>query len=219
METLLTLHHINIIVHVISGSLALLTAFVILVINKGRTVHRLLGKAFLVLMCITVVTGLIGVIVFGRNTFLLVITILSGYMAFSGYRAVKYKANKPRFLDIIIALLAIGSVAYFLYFFKSIGMIWSPVIIYSTVGYLIMMVIYDLARYLFSTQLYARLWMHEHILKMISAFSGLLSAFVGTVFSNYQPYSQFLPSILGTLIAIGFMITYQTGKKRTLLID
>ena len=219
METLLTLHHINIIVHVISGSLALLTGFVIHLINKGKTAHRLLGKVFLILMCITVVTGLIGVIVFGRNTFLLVITILSGYMAFSGYRAVKYKANKPRFLDIIIALLAIGSVAYFLYFIKSIGMVWSPVIIYSTVGYLIMMVIYDLSRYLFSAQLYAKLWMHEHILKMISAFSGLLSAFAGTVFSNHQPYSQFLPSILGTLIAIGFMITYQTGKKRTLLIN
>ncbi|MFD1257347.1 hypothetical protein ACFQ3S_11115 [Mucilaginibacter terrae] len=219
METFLSVHQINILIHVASGSLALLTGLIILFVNKGKNAHRLLGKVFLVLMCITIVTGLVGVLVFGRNTFLLVITILSGYMAFSGYRAVKYKSNKPRFLDIAVVLIAIGSVAYFLYFFKSIGMIWSPVIIYSTVGYLIMMVVYDLTRYLLSTQLYAKLWMHEHILKMISAFSGLLSAFAGTVFSDYQPYSQFLPSVLGTLIAIGFMIAYQTSKQKSILIN
>ena len=215
METSLALHHINIVIHVTSGSLALLTGLVILLINKGKDTHRLLGKVFLALMCITVATGLVGVFVFGRNTFLLVITLLSGYMAFSGYRAVKYKSNKPQLLDVIIALLAIGSVAYFLYYFKSIGMIWSPVIIYSTVGYLVMMVVYDLVRYLLSARLYSKLWMHEHILKMVSAFSGLLSAFAGTVFSNYQPYSQFLPSVLGSLIAIGFMIAYQTGKLKS----
>lgn len=216
METSLALHHLNIVIHVTSGSLALLTGLIILIINKGKDAHRLLGKAFLMLMSITVFTGLIGVFVFGRNTFLLVITLLSGYMAFSGYRAVKYKSNKPRLLDVIIALLAIGSVAYFLYHFKSIGMIWSPVIIYSTVGYLVMMVIYDLGRYLLPARLYSKLWMHEHILKMVSAFSGLLSAFTGTVFYNYQPYSQFLPSVLGSLIAISFMIAYQTGKLKSI---
>jgi hypothetical protein len=41
---------------------------------------------------------------------------------------------------------------------------------------------------------------------MVSAFSGLLSAFSGTVFPQFQPYSQILPSVLGTAIYIGFMI-------------
>lgn len=92
-------------------------------------------------------------------------------------------------------------------------MIWSPVIIYSTVGYLLLMIAYDLGRYLIPTKMYGRLWIYEHILKMVSAFTGLLSAFSGTVFPQYQPYSQFIPSILGTLAAICFMIAVSNRKK------
>lgn len=85
-------------------------------------------------------------------------------------------------------------------------MIWAPSIIYSTLGYLIAVVTYDLCRYFIPAAAYSNLWLYEHILKMISAFSGLLSAFTGTVFPKYQPYSQFLPSVFGALVAIGFMI-------------
>jgi hypothetical protein len=53
---------------------------------------------------------------------------------------------------------------------------------------------------------------------MISAFSGLLSAFTGTVFPQYQPYSQFLPSVLGSLAAIGFMAA-EWKKSQRLKLD
>jgi uncharacterized membrane protein len=216
MEILTTLHKLNIAVHVSAGSLALIIGLIAIVVSKKKRIHRRMGRIFLVLMAIVILTGLIGVFVFGRNTFLLVITVLSGYLAFSGYRAIKAKSNSPKFLDIGICLLALISVSYFLYYFKSIGMIWSPVIIYSTVGYLFMMILYDLVRYFIPTKIYANIWLHEHILKMVSAFTGLLSAFSGTVFPQYQPYSQFIPSILGTLTAICFMIA--VSKKQLMII-
>ena len=165
-------------------------------------------------MSIVIITGLIGVFVFGRNTFLLVITVLSGYLAFSGYRVIKAKSNITNFVDIGICLLALATVSYFLYYFKSIGMIWSPVIIYSTVGYLFLMIIYDIGRYFIPAKKYANIWIYEHIVKMVGAFGGLLSAFSGTVFSNYQPYSQFIPSILATIITIGFMVSVSNKKIR-----
>ncbi|MDB5115703.1 MAG: hypothetical protein JWQ79_1195 [Mucilaginibacter sp.] len=59
---------------------------------------------------------------------------------------------------------------------------------------------------------YANCWLYEHIVKMLGAFSGLLSAFSGTVFPQYQPYSQFILSILGTLITICFMKCFQKKK-------
>jgi uncharacterized membrane protein len=216
MEILTTLHKLNIAVHVSAGSLALIIGLIAIVVSKKKRIHRRMGRIFLVLMAIVILTGLIGVFVFGRNTFLLVITVLSGYLAFSGYRAIKAKSNSPKFLDIGICLLALISVSYFLYYFKSIGMIWSPIIIYSTVGYLFMMILYDLVRYFIPTKIYANIWLHEHILKMVSAFTGLLSAFSGTVFPQYQPYSQFIPSILGTLTAICFMIA--VSKKQLMII-
>jgi hypothetical protein len=200
------LHQTNIIVHIIAGSLALLMGIIALVVNKGQRAHKKAGKVFLLLLIIVILTGLLGVFVFGRNTFLLVITVLSGYLGYSGYRTLQTRSNKPVLIDICIALLSLLSVFYFLYYFKSIGMIWSPVIIYSTVGYLVFIIMYDFLRYFIQAATYSNLWLYEHILKMVSAFSGLLSAFTGTVFPQYQPYSQFLPSVFGTLIAIGFMI-------------
>lgn len=218
MESLSVIHKINIAVHIAAGSSALVVGLMAIITSKGKKLHRLTGRLFLILMGVVIITGLIGVFVFGRNTFLLVITVLSGYQAFSGYRIIKAKSNSLMFIDIIVCLLALISVSYFLYYFKSIGMIWSPVIIYSTVGWLFLMIVYDLGRYFIPAKIYGNLWIYEHILKMVSAFTGLLSAFSGTVFPQYQPYSQFIPSILGTLAAICFMIAVPNKKNMLTLI-
>ncbi len=212
-----TLHTLNIVLHVSAGIVALVLGLAALLTAKGGSVHTKLGNYFLVLVSVVIATGLIGVFVFGRNTFLLVITVLTGYVSFSGYRALKFKSNVPRVLDIIVALVSLSTLAYFLYFFHSIGMIWSPVVIYSTVGAMFFVVLYDLLRYLIPREVYAaqRIWLYEHIYKMISAFSGLLSAFAGTVLKQYQPHSQYLPSVLGMIIMVGFMVyTYQNGMKK-----
>lgn len=208
----MTLHHLNIGIHVLAGTTALIVGSIALIANKGKKTHRLMGRIFLYLIALVILTALIGVFVFARNTFLLVITVLVAYEAFSGYRILKTKSNKVKLTDVMVALIALISVTYFLYYFKSIGMIWSPVIIYSTVGYLVLLIVYDFGRYMIPARLYTNMWLYEHILKMVSALTGLLSAFSGTVFPQYQPYSQFIPSILGTLIAIVLMLTVRPKK-------
>ncbi|WP_316802255.1 hypothetical protein [Pedobacter nototheniae] len=213
MESFSLLHNANIIIHVTSGSIALIIGLIALLTKKGKTGHKRAGKFFLFFLTIVIITGLIGVFIFGRNTFLLVITVLSGYLGYSGYRILKTKSNKPQLTDIAINLLSILCVIYFLYYFKSVRMIWNPIIIYSTIGYFIFISAYDLLRYLIPTKHYKNLWLFEHILKMVSALSGLFSAFTGTVFPQYQPYSQFMPSVLGTIVAISFIIvTYKKQK-------
>jgi len=201
-------HSANIILHVTAGSAALLLGTIALASKKGKSTHNKSGRLFLLCLLMVIATGLIGVLVFGRNTFLLVITLLSAYQGFSGYRIIKTKSNKPAAADIIIALTTLCSAAYFMYYFKKIGMIWNPVIIYSTIGWLLTIILYDFLRYLIPAQTYKRTWLYEHIVKMIGAFSAITSAFTGTVFPGYQPYSQFLPSVLGTLLMIGFCLYY-----------
>jgi uncharacterized membrane protein len=205
MDFISLLHKSNLVLHISAGCSALLIGIFILVIKKGGRVHRRSGRIFLFLLFFVILTGLLGVFVFKRNGFLLVITTLSGYMGFSGFRAIRNRSNHPKILDITAALLALASVIFFLWYFHAIGMMWSPVIIYSTVGYLFLAVCYDLGRYLIKASTYQKLWLHEHIIKLVSAFSGLLSAFTGTVLPQYQPYSQFLPSVLGSFIALSFM--------------
>lgn len=95
-------------------------------------------------------------------------------------------------------------------------MIWSPLIIYSTVGTLLLVISYDFIRYFIPTSRYGGLWFYEHIFKMIGAFTALLSAFSGTVFNNYQPYSQFLPSVFGTVLQIGFIVYYYPSALKLL---
>ncbi len=208
------LHNSNILIHVISGSIALLLGVLALTTKKGGKWHKKSGNYFLILMTIVVLTGLIGVFVFKRNTFLLIITVLSAYYGFSGYRILKTKTNKPKWIDVSVAIASLISVSYFLYYFKSVGMYWSPVIIYSTVGALLLIITYDFVRYLIPKKAYRNMWLYEHIFKMIGAFTALLSAFSGTVFENRQPYSQFLPSVFGTLLQIGFIVYYIKKIRR-----
>ncbi|MFK7925093.1 MAG: hypothetical protein AB8H47_24265 [Bacteroidia bacterium] len=201
-------HNANIFVHVSTGSIALLLGAIALLSTKAGRRHKLSGRLFSWLISVVILTGLIGVFVFGRNTFLLVVTVLSGYVAFSGNRILKSKSNVPKGFDIAVSIISLFVLIYILYYFKSIGMIWSPIVIYSIVGALIFVLIYDSLRYLIPLKIYKKhnIWLYEHIYKMTSAFSALLAAFVGTVLDQYQPHSQYLPSVFGILIIIGFMI-------------
>jgi hypothetical protein len=212
-------HSINIATHVIAGSIALLIGVVALMTKKGGKNHRKSGNIFLILLSIVIFTGLMGVFIFGRNSFLLVITVLSGYYGFSGYRVLLTKSNQPQWIDMGVAIGSLTTVFYFLYYFKTIGMIWAPIIIYSTVGTLISVVLYDFLRYFIPKQKYKTLWLYEHIYKMIGAFTALLAAFSGTVFKSYQPYSQIIPSVLGILLQVGFFVFYYRKNVKIREID
>lgn len=196
MDDLNFLHYSNIIIHVTAGLIALIFGLIIL-------------------LTIVVITGLLGVLIFGRNTFLLVLTVSSGYTGYSGFRVVRTKSNEPKSIDIFAALLGLISALYFLYYIKSIGMIWSPIIMYATVGFLFLVIAYDLLRYLIPVKIYNNLWFYEHIYKMIAAFTALLAAAVGTLFPDYKPYSQFLPSVFGTLLAIRVIVYFYKKRKHS----
>lgn len=201
-------HSTNIAVHITAGTIALLLGILALSSKKGKQLHTKSGKWFLGFLAIVILTGLLGVFVFGRNTFLLVITLLSAYQGFSGYRAMQTKNNQPQPADIAMAIITLLSALYFIYYIRQIGLFWAPVVIYSTVGALFTIITYDLLRYFIPRAKYGKLWFYEHIYKMIGAFTALLSAFVGTVFASYQPYSQILPSAFGIVLQIGFLIYY-----------
>lgn len=208
-------HSANIIVHIIAGSIALILGFIILFKSKGTLWHKKAGKIFTFCLILIVITGILGVVVFKRNLFLLVITILAGYNTYSGVSIVRRKSNTIYWRDILVMIISVTITLYFIYYLQSIGFYWNPVVIYSTVGYLFMVITYDLIRYCIPKSKYGNLWIYEHIAKMMSALGGLFSAFIGTILPNYKPYSQILPSLLMTLLIIFFIIKvyFQHLKK------
>lgn len=210
-------HLTNIVIHIISGITGLFIGFLLLFKKKGTLFHKKFGKMFVFFMVLIVVTGILGVIIFKRNLFLLVITVLAGYNTYSGVRIVKMKSNILYLKDILVIIAVIVITLFFLYYLKSIDFYWNPIVIYSTVGYLFLVIFYDAIRYLIPKPKYGNLWMYEHSCKMISALSGLLSAFIGTVLPDYKPYSQILPSLLMTFVMIIFMIQiYRRSRKLNL---
>ncbi len=208
------LHFANLILHVVAGSIALLTGFAAIFVRKGLGKHVLFGRYFMWMIMVVIVTGLFGVIIFNRNSFLLVITLLSGYNCFSGIRSLKLRGQKPDFLDYIIPILVMVSAVYYLYYLNSSGLYWSPVITYSTIGALFLITGYDLCKRFISINFLKKAVMYEHAYKMTSALSAISSAFSGTVFPDYKPYSQFLPSVAGMIYII---ITFILLSKKSFI--
>ena len=48
---------------------------------------------------------------------------------------------------------------------------WAPAVVYSTLGTLVLLSLYDLARFAFPTRWFETLWLYEHLVKMIGAHS------------------------------------------------
>jgi hypothetical protein len=132
--------------------------------------------------------------------------MLSAYTGYSGFRAVKIRFTGPRRGDTLIAFGALAVVGVFVAYLHTVRVPWAPVVIYSTLGALVMFASYDLLRVAFPVRWFARLWLYEHLAKMLAAYTAVVSAFAGTVLVAWQPYSQIIPSALGSLTMLGFLI-------------
>lgn len=208
---MLTLHQINILLHVLAGSLALLSGIIALAVGKGSRRHLRTGRFFAWMLAIVVSTGAFGVLVYHRNPFLLLITVLAGYNTWSGIRTLRLAGRRPTVPDMLMPLAAGVFAGWYVYHLDAIGFYWSPVIIWSTVGALLVVMGYDCSRWLLPAAFRRRAMLYEHAYKMIGAFSGILSAFTGTVLPQYKPYSQFMPSVIGML---GIIITFIWLSRR-----
>jgi hypothetical protein len=202
------LHQLNIGLHIVSGTLALLLGLVPLLGRKGGVLHRRVGHWFLRVMVGVLLTAVLGLAVFNFRPFLVSVVLLSVYQAWSGYRVLRTRATGPTRLDALVTVAMLLASAGFLAVLHRIALVWSPVVIYSTMGYLVMLLAYDLARFRFLPFWRRTGWLHDHLWKMTGSYFAILAAFVGTVLPQYKPYSQFLPSMLGLSVQLGFVLYF-----------
>ena len=204
-------HTLNVAVHVCAATAALLIGLLQLVRPKGDVRHGRYGRWFLRAIWIAVATAAVGVLVFRFRAFLGVITLLVAYWSFSGIRALRTRASGPTAVDAAGAALALAACVAFVIALRIVALPWSPAVIYSTLGTLFAVAAYDLIRFLFPRRWFGQIGLYEHLVKMIGAFSAALSAFAGTVLVEWQPYSQLAPSLICTVLMIGFVVRYRTG--------
>ncbi|WP_338876231.1 hypothetical protein WBJ53_11320 [Spirosoma sp. SC4-14] len=200
-----TLHTVNLVIHVSLGTLGLLLGLITLIYQNQYQRHIRFGRYFLYALTVVVATALIGILFFRSNPFLLMLTLLGGYVGYSGYRSVRLKEKRSSPADTLLTIsVLVASILYARSIQLAAGS-WSPAVIYSTMSALWLVTGYDLIKHLWLYQRLQNWWLYEHIYKMMSAYSALASAFSGTVLSHFKPYSQILPSVVCILFIIYFI--------------
>lgn len=201
-----TAHKINLAIHIGAGAIGILIGLVILIRSKGTQAHRRLGQAFAIAALITSASAAVGLMLFRFVPLFAILTVLAGYQLIGGWRSARLKARGPQVWDATLTLIAIGVTLLLVPAVYSAPAHGStqPVVITSTLGALALILAYDCLRWLFPRSWFARLWRYEHIYKLIASFAALTSAFAGNVIRGWQPWSQILPSLLGTLLIVWF---------------
>jgi hypothetical protein len=206
-------HTVNVVVHVVFGTLALAAGLGALLARKGSPLHIRCGRYFLGCLAVVISTATIGIVAFGFRAFLGVITLLAAYQAYSGYRVLRTRSTGLQLQDAVVALAGLATTALFVWFLESTHTPWSPVVVYPTLGTLALVALYDLARFAFPKRWLEKSWFYEHLIKMLGAYNAVVSAFAGTVLAGWQPYSQILPSVLGLFATAGFIAYFHRRPR------
>lgn len=202
------LQSINISIHILFGIIAIFIGLAPYFTKKGGRYHRLSGRLFLGLIAVVIITALNGVLFFRDRPFLTIVTLLSLYTSYSGYRVLKTKEAGFMRQDFVVMLLVIGMALYFVAHFQTANIFWHASVVYYLLGYFFVLVGFDIIRYLFPNFIQIKnFWLYEHIYKMTGSFSALISAGAGTVLVAYEPYNQIIPAIFSTIWLI-FCLLY-----------
>lgn len=204
---------INIVLHVVCGTGALALGLVQLFSAKGGERHRRLGRLFAYLVWAVVATAATGLVLFEFRAFLAVLTLLVAYWTYAGVRVVRTREHGPQVRDGVASLAGLLAVAAFCYWLPRLQVPWVPAITYSTLGTLALVAVYDLSRFLFPRHWHHDLWQYEHIVKMLGAHAAVVSAFSGTVLAGLQPFSQIAPSVVWTLLQVGFLVQHRRRMR------
>lgn len=194
------IHTANVFIHIGVGGLALAVGLIPLFAKKGGVLHRRWGRVFIALAAINLFTASIGAIFFEAPGPLIAATMSAGYQFLSSLRALVLKDRGPGLLD---AALALGGLALGGWLLTNLGKgtaSWTPAIGYSVVGFAMAVAFYDLSRIFWRDLWLAKVRMIDHGVKMTGAYFAMMSAGFGNIFRDWQPFSQFGPSILGTLL-------------------
>ena len=198
-------HSLNIYIHVSFGVVCMTSASAQLFNKKGGKRHRQLGHLFLKAYFIVITAAVLGIIIYEFRPFLAVLTLTSAYNCVAGYRIILLNGKRPKVFDNAISIIGLISVALFVFYIQSSVSNYSLVTIYATLVGVSIFCFYDLVRNFLPLSWLQRTWLKEHIVKIISAFSALLSAASGNLLP-YGVYSQLLPSVFGIMLIIFFLL-------------
>jgi hypothetical protein len=210
METLSS----NAVIHLAAGAIALMIGVVPLLSTKGGRAHRRFGRVVVGLGAIVLITALISVVFDDAPMALAAVTLSAGYQYVGSLRALALRDRGPGWPDALLACLAVALAAWMLIERKSGGASWPPALAYGTLGFLAMVVFYDLSRHAWPQLWLRRIRPLDHGLKMTGFYFAMASAGAGNLLRNWQPWSQVLPSAIGVTVMAVLAFLYFRRQAR-----
>lgn len=199
--------------HVAAGTISLITAPVAMAVTKGGKVHRVAGKIFFWSMVYIFGSAVI-LGVYHWKPFLLMVSVLSFYLVYSGYRTLYQKqihlGKGVEWYDWFVS----AACGIFMLGF----LVWSVdlmvngtnaiLIIFFSVGGLFSIVT-EIKRYL-RTRDQKHGWLFNHIGRMVGGFIAAVTAFSTNVLTFLPGLAQWLwPTLIGTPLIIYWIRRYR----------
>ena len=124
-------------IHILGGSIALLSAAVAVVTKKGGKQHRRFGKYYTAGMSCIFVTA-VPLALLTNNVLLFLIALFSFYLVFSGFRFARNKSGAPHGQDWIavmtILLSGVGMAAFSFMLLRQGNSQWVTLIVFSLIA-------------------------------------------------------------------------------------
>jgi uncharacterized membrane protein len=207
-------HLLNIVAHIGAGIIAMTIGFGVLAMTKGTALHRKSGRVFVWFTLVVCASAVIGNAIFRFMPLFAVLTVLVLYQLLSGWHVVYTKASGPNAVDAVLcAGAALWGVCLVPMVLGNTVRESAPVVIYSTLAALFVLVAYDAMRWCFPRRWHKSLWRYEHMYKLIASLFAMTSAAAGNLFPQVQPWSQLLPSAFGSA-AIGWFFVRELNIQK-----
>ena len=207
------------VINIATGTLAVLAGTVAVAVPKPfravSLLHRRAGRVFQLLMTFVLGTAALMTII-RFNAYFAGLTAAALMGVFSGERVLGRKSGeRAKPLDWIVTLSIIAVAGYLAYLLQT-GRVTKNVLVvralaYGTSAY----AFYDVYRFLFprAWPFRPRLWLYEHIVKMIGGYSGAVAAFSGSVLVMFPPpWRQLWATAAGWVLAVVMVVFYARKK-------
>ena len=207
--------------HITCGLLAVLAGLVPIMTRKGSRLHRVSGRIFASLMgvmlaCAWLMTAL------HFNAYFAALTATASITVFSGVRVLKRKRpdlrrdDHAQALDWILTLTVVG-VGLWVLLLILLGKAGpNPAVAAALVYGALTYGGWDLWRFLRPTAwpFFPDLWTYEHLVKMLSAYGAVMSAFSGNFLTFLpSPWSQLWPTLFFQPLAVIWVLIHARRRQ------
>jgi uncharacterized membrane protein len=192
-------------IHAFFGGIGLMTGIGSVLVKKGSSLHKKMGKLFTIGMLASSLISLpICWLPNHQNIFLFLIGLFTIYLVISGNRASSFKyKSEADFIDKLIS----GSMLFFSVVMISIGLycqlnaIENGILFTFFGGFGLFMTTKDFIFYKNASE-FNKKWLSKHIGKMVGALIASITAFIVAGMGIGNIISWMMPSILGTIYII-----------------